>query len=89
MTRQAELRIERRSRFYGGGHSERNAAPTPAEAVDMLRRAAEIDAEIAARRPELRSAMRAPAQRSSGPDRAYAELQLRARRLELLKLGSG
>ena len=88
MTPQQQLRAERRARFYGGVQHERNAAPTPTEAVDMARRAAEVDAGIYQQRPELRAAMSAA--RSAGgqaTSRAAAALELRRRQLALLGLG--
>lgn len=103
MTPAEQLRTERRARFYGTssgvGQRERNAAPTPTEAVDMARRATEVDAEIWQHRPELRSAMRTetaalparhePRARQAGTplterERSRRLLDLRRRELALL-----
>lgn len=73
-----ELRIERRRRAYGGSGSpgslrERNSEPKPSERIDQIRRANEIDQEIAAQHPELLG-------------RNGQALALRRRQLELLRL---
>jgi hypothetical protein len=71
-----ELRIERRRRAYGSGHRERNSEPKPTERIDQIRRATQIDQEIAAQHPELLG-------------RNGHALELRRRELELLRLAAG